>query len=450
MNTTKRFLPALLFLLFFIPAAALAANHTVANGDTFDLSTCTSGDTVTINVGAAATLTGTAPSNVMVLCNPMVTLTLNGVSIDNSLSVGCSLSFTGTMNTLILAGNNILKSGGDYAGIAVEGLTELVIMGSGTLGVTGGMYAAGIGGSYDQATGTITLSGGTIIAQGGYRGAGIGGAYLRSGGKITVSGSTVTATGGYEAAGIGGGSHGGGGTIEVSSGTVTATGGTSAAGIGGGLNDNGGAVTLSGGMTYAKGGSGAPNDIGYGLGHSGMATTLTISQTAAVFLENNTSTAPSLPDGHVNKTPADPVDPMIFSGNTVYGLTVPAAWTGSDGGYFRLYTVIYDPNGGSGTPPDSPPVQHAGTSVTIEDGSSLKKNGSSYLGWNTLSNGNGTSYSAGSSLTLTSNITLYAMWSTATMPQTGDAFPAGIFAGLMILSLLGAVAVGKQGNRTLR
>lgn len=447
MNTTKRLLFALLFLLLFIPVTALSASHTVSDGDTFDLSTCISADTVSVDAGATATLTGTAPSNIEVTCNNGVSLTLNGVSIDNSSSGTCALRFLGGTNTLSLSGNNTLKSGGSFAGVVAENTTVLTIDGSGFLNTTGGIRGAGIGGSYNQTAGFITLSGGTITAQGGYRGAGIGGGYLRGGGTITISGSTVTATGGDEAAGIGGGSHGGGGTIEVSSGKVTATGGVSAAGIGGGINDNGGAVTLSGGMTYARSGSGSPNDIGYGLGHTGVATTLTISQTAAVFLENNTSTAPSLPDGHVNKTPADPVDPMIFSGNTVYGLTVPAAWTSSDGGYFRLYTVTYDPNGGSGTPPDSPPVQHVGTTVTVEGGGSLTKAGSSFLGWNTLSNGNGTDYAAGASLTLTSNITLYVMWSGVIMPQTGDSSSARFYAGLALISLLGMIAVAVRKRK---
>lgn len=449
MNTMKRFLSALLFLLLFVPAAALAANHTVSNGDTFNLATCASGDTVTVTAGATATLVGTAPVNISVICNSSVTLTLSGVTIDHSSAIGSALGIGGSGVTLILSGNNVLKSGGYYAGIIVQGSSSLTIQGNGYLDVTGGTSSAGIGGSYNQVVGTITLSGGTITARGGSKGAGIGGGELRSGGTITVSGSTVTATGGDEAAGIGGGSHGGGGTIQVTSGTVTAIAGASAAGIGGGINDNGGAVTLSGGMTYAMGGSGAPNDIGYGLGHSGVATTLAISQTAAVFLEHNLSIAPSLPDGHVNKTPADAADPMIFSGNTVYGLTVPAAWTASQGGYFRLYTVNYAANGGSGTPPDSP-VQHIGTTVTVDSSGGLTKAGSSFLGWNTLANGTGSGYSAGSSFTLTSDRTLYAMWSVLAVPQTGDAFPVQFFAGLAALSLLGAIAVGKRRNRLAR
>lgn len=411
---------AILLLLLFIPSAALAADHPVTGG-TFNLSTCLSGDTVTVAAGATATLTGTAPTNVAVSCGAGVTLTLNDVNIDNSSSGTCALSFTGAGNTLILAGTNSLQSGTNYAGVSVGASASVTITGTGSLEASGGDGAAGIGGGNASAGGTITISGGTVIANGGYNGAGIGGGDQGDGGTISITGGILTANGGFNGAGIGGGAQGDGGTIS-----------------------------LSGGLIYAQFGedSNVPVDIGYGSGSTGG--TLTISGTAAVFLQNDSCIAPSLPNGHEHKTPSDATDPMVFSGNTVYGLTVTAAWTGSEGGYFRLYTVTYDANGGSGTPPSSPPVQHVGTSVTVASGSGLTKTGYTYSGgWNTQANGGGITYAAGSSLTLTANITLYALWKApaVSIPQTGDSFSVGLFAGLALFSLLGMIAITVRSRR---
>ncbi|MDR1838292.1 MAG: InlB B-repeat-containing protein [Treponema sp.] len=78
------------------------------------------------------------------------------------------------------------------------------------------------------------------------------------------------------------------------------------------------------------------------------------------------------------------------------------------------YTVTFDANGGSGTPPSA---------QTIEEGSSIRlpgKNGltmvnHSFEGWNTNSDGTGTNYYAGFYYTVNSNITLYAKWEIPTV-----------------------------------
>ena len=390
----KRLLFVVVLALLLIPAAALAVDYTVSDGETFSLNVCSSAtsDTVTVAANATATLTGSA-TGVPVSCEAGVTLTISGVSINTSASSDtCALSFTGAGNTLILSGSSTIKSGKYEPGIRVESSTKLLIYGDGSLDATGGEFGAGIGGGYESDCGAVTIPGGT-----------------------------VTATGGPGSAGIGGGTLGSGGTIEISGGTVKATGGSHAAGIGGGWFGSGG--------------------------------TLTISNTAAVFLENNTCISPSLPDGHENKTPSDTVDPMIFDGNEVYGLTVPSAWTTAQGGYFRLLTVTYDANGGEGTPPDSPPVQHIGTGLTVAgDSGGMTKYGYILSGWNTQADGSGATYAAGTKLTLTSSMTLYALW--GEIPQTGDdhAAPLPLFAGLALASLLGMAAftISKRRKRISR
>jgi len=76
---------------------------------------------------------------------------------------------------------------------------------------------------------------------------------------------------------------------------------------------------------------------------------------------------------------------------------------------FRIRTVTYSINGGTGTTPSSQ-IVNAGSSITLNNGSGLSRTGYTFGGWNTQSNGNGTNYTAGSSFTPTSDITLYARW----------------------------------------
>ena len=71
----------------------------------------------------------------------------------------------------------------------------------------------------------------------------------------------------------------------------------------------------------------------------------------------------------------------------------------------RGYTLTYDANGGSGAPNSVSDI----TSTTI---SSTKptRSGYEFLGWSTSSSATSASYVAGNSITLSSNITLYAVW----------------------------------------
>ena len=154
--------------------------------------------------------------------------------------------------TIILEGNNTVTGGDQYAGIYVPGDKTLTIRGTGSLNVTGGSSAAGIGGNAtgDANCGSIVISGGTVKATGGSGGAGIGLGANGGGCKaITISGGTVTATGGSGGAGIGlGTSWGGCKAITISGGTVTAKGSENAPGIGGveGVYES---ITITGDVT---------------------------------------------------------------------------------------------------------------------------------------------------------------------------------------------------------
>ena len=70
------------------------------------------------------------------------------------------------------------------------------------------------------------------------------------------------------------------------------------------------------------------------------------------------------------------------------------------------YSVTYDANQGSGTKPND-----IGATISFIVGSgSLERQGFSFVGWNTATDGSGTDYSVGQQVTLTGNLTLYAKW----------------------------------------
>jgi len=99
-------------------------------------------------------------------------------------------------------------------------------------------------------------------------------------------------------------------------------------------------------------------------------------------------------------------------------------------GYFLGTTVSisFDANGGTGTMP----VQYVlpGVSDTISDASEyITVEGSHVEWWNTEANGTGTRYNACGSITITEDITLYAMWADSVYTIKFDA-DDGIISGL--------------------
>jgi len=76
------------------------------------------------------------------------------------------------------------------------------------------------------------------------------------------------------------------------------------------------------------------------------------------------------------------------------------------------YSVIYNGNGNTGgsAPNDSASPYPAGATVTVQSANSLTRTGFSFTGWNTVADGSGLAYSAGSRFTVTSNVILYAQW----------------------------------------
>jgi hypothetical protein len=102
-------------------------------------------------------------------------------------------------------------------------------------------------------------------------------------------------------------------------------------------------------------------------------------------------------------------------------LTLYAQWTATP----TSITISFVANGGSGSLSEMSGA--SGTSVTLPGASSLLRPGFALTSWNSASNGSGTSYALGQSLTLTSTLTLYAQWKSV---PTSTLFGAvGSFAG---------------------
>jgi len=79
------------------------------------------------------------------------------------------------------------------------------------------------------------------------------------------------------------------------------------------------------------------------------------------------------------------------------------------------YTVTYNNNGSSETPPTA-----TTGSGTVSIASASNRAGYTFIGWNTSSDGTGLDIATESNLPLSANVTLYAQWSNNSLPSTLD------------------------------
>ncbi len=192
-------------------------------------------------------------SDVVIGCNNQKKNDSNPVYIcPITVNSGATVNFT-------LIGNNKLSSGFEKAGINVPEGATATFSGEGNLTITStGQYAAAIGGSRGQSSGTITFNSGTYVLNGGYNAACVGGGMSKKSGSTYINGGNITATGGeYGAAFGGGGGDGSGGYLCITNGTVVAIGNKASAGIGGGNGGTGGDVDIFGGNVTVVGGDNA-------------------------------------------------------------------------------------------------------------------------------------------------------------------------------------------------
>ena len=201
-----------------------------------------------------------------------------------NVSEGNSLTINGE-------GSGTLVSSGPagHAGIggSVQGNSGSITINGGTINAAGKGGGAGIGGGREGSGVNITINGGTIYATGS-GGAGIGGGNKGNSGTITINNGMIDATGSSGGAGIGGGNEGNCETITINGGTITATGESSGgAGIGGGYSGNGGNITINGGTVTAN--SSGDNGIGKGVGGTDIGT-LTLGDGVSLKVSINNST----------------------------------------------------------------------------------------------------------------------------------------------------------------
>ena len=228
--------------------------------------------------------------------------------VNSTVEISPRVSVSGHVRLILVDGCSLSIGGG----IEVNDPNSITIYGqsanSGRLNCGAPNYCAAIGGNKYQGNndpssrsyGDITINGGTIEVTGGYWAAGIGAGSAkdrdyRLGGTITINGGNITANGGRASAGIGGGYCSSTGTITINAGNINASAGVAsddlfATGIGGGIynewwlsqsdagtvNINGGRITTT---TYEYGMYGCRP--GVGTGTSGKYITINLNWTRA-------------------------------------------------------------------------------------------------------------------------------------------------------------------------
>lgn len=298
-----------------------------SNAGSFNVTNGTSGsewtydsaaNTLTFNTGGNYTVTGNGVATterIVVADDFEGTITIQNINIDVSATWNATaFEVRGTAKlTLMLAGENTLKSGHSSAGLQFSNATSgYVTIGasaeSASLNAIGGDWGAGIGGGDSGSGNNITIDGGTITVAGGDWGAGIGGGNGGSGSNITINGGTITAIrGDYSSAGIGGGSGGSGNNIAINGGTIIANGGWHAAGIGGGSSGSANDITINGGTVTAFGHDSA---AGIGGGHDGSGNGITI--TGGAVTANGGDQGSGIGGGHYG-----PGNGITITGGTV-------------------------------------------------------------------------------------------------------------------------------------
>ena len=113
--------------------------------------------------------------------------------------------------------------------------------------------------------------------------------------------------------------------------------------------------------------------------------------------------------------------PAGLGENTGYTLSLRVK-ASTDGNYAAsdavdCFFMAYNANGGTGTVPSGASAS-SGNSVTVASGDQLRRDGYTFGGWNTETDGTGTAYAAGSSVT--TGATLYAQWTANRYTVTFD------------------------------
>jgi xyloglucan-specific exo-beta-1,4-glucanase len=127
----------------------------------------------------------------------------------------------------------------------------------------------------------------------------------------------------------------------------------------------------------------------------------------------------------------------------LYAVWIPASST--------KYALTYDANGASGAVPASGSYAAGSLIPVSENTGHLVNDGQAFCGWNTKADGTGTSYAAGSTLTMGSaSVTLYAVWGytltySANGATSGTAPSGGAYPANAALAIPGQGDLAKSG-----
>ena len=458
-----------------------AANPVIITG------AVTGGRRIEVQSGATAhaTLDGVSVTGLADLQAPLLlngganlTITLVGNNTFTALSGSAGIQVTAGTTLTIEGTGSLYATGGMFgAGIGASNGADGgdIIINSGNINATGGNSAAGIGGgnsfgvSMPTHFGSITINGGNVVARTSNSGAGIGGGPQSIDGAITITGGHVDAIGGSGGAGVGGGSNGNSGTINISGGTVIASTNTASdgAGIGGGQTGSAGAnqrgnagnITISGnanvtatsvngnGAGIGGGGSGSTN------GGAGGNITITGSPTVTAVGGQGTSVGthrnggPGIGGG--GGEPRGATANVTISGGTVSATGRNIAWdidnydidfTGNLSPNITvpdLRLIMFNANGGAGT--RYPQAVRLSSNFNIPVNTFARTN-YVFNGWNTQSNGTGTSFADAATITnVSDNITLFAQWTTTVAPTYPVTVASGVTANISVSPVVAEV-----------
>lgn len=117
------------------------------------------------------------------------------------------------------------------------------------------------------------------------------------------------------------------------------------------------------------------------------------------------------------------------------------------------HSVVYSSNGATGGSAPSASVESAGaTHIAQGNSGSLTRIGFAFAGWNTAANGSGTQYTAGDSITVNSNVSLFAQWTpvpVVTISFDGNGSESGSAPSSSIVNLGSTFAIpANTGNLT--
>ncbi|MDR1219934.1 MAG: InlB B-repeat-containing protein [Treponema sp.] len=289
--------------------------------------------------------------------------------------------------TLSYNGKNVsvaLDGGASERTVSLSSTGPLFTVGNGVvLMLDGNIALQGLNGNTDpliqvSSGGTlVTNVGSKISGNGNASGAG-GGVYIAGGGRFGMNGGTVSGNSASRAGGVYVN-----GVFVMNGGVIS---GNSASG------SQGGGVYVTSTGTFAKQSGGTI----YG-------------SNASDALKNTASSDSYGQAVYVNSSPAKIRNATAGNGVTLDSAKDGTAGGWADGGGAQYAVLTYDANGASGTPPPSQTVS-AGSEVTVAGQGSLTYSGKTFNGWNAISAGTGTLYSAGASLAVNADMTLYAQW----------------------------------------